>query len=285
MACLAQRDPVAALERGHNGYIYDQRYSRRPSPQEVTRVLSKILDDLLGRAGVEEILSHPWAKVHVITAMGIRLASVDRRWSVMAAIAIAAAANVINRRYISLQMKRYVFHSAGSDTPFLHLSDLPTTHLPLTRENLRAVLLASGAIPLVVEGVTIPGREGELHWDGGVVDYHLDLDFGAGDGIVLYPHFFDHIVPGWFDKAIKWRRGTAVNFDRALLIAPSGEFVEKLPGGKIPDRKDFYSMPESERMKRWATARDMSAQLGDELRELVATGKVADRIKPWGKPA
>jgi hypothetical protein len=151
----------------------------------------------------------------------------------------------------------------------------------LTRDNLRAVLLASGSIPLVLQGVTIPGREGELHWDGGVVDYHLDLDFGAGGGIVLYPHFFDHIVPGWFDKAIKWRRGTAVNFDRVLLVAPSAEFVQSLPGGKIPDRRDFYSMPESERIKRWAKVNEMSERLGDEMRELVATGKLADRVQPW----
>ena len=281
MACLAQRDPLAALARGHNGYIYNQRYSPKPSPREVTEVLTKILDDLLGENGVDEILTHPWAKVHVITALGTGFAANDRKWSLITALAIAATANFVSRRYLSLQMKRYVFHSAGSDTPFLHLSDLPTTHLPLTRDNLRAVLLASGSIPLVLQGVTIPGREGELHWDGGVVDYHLDLDFGAGDGIVLYPHFFDHIVPGWFDKAIKWRRGTAVNFDRVLLVAPSAEFVQSLPGGKIPDRRDFYSMPESERIKRWAKVNEMSERLGDEMRELVATGKLADRVQPW----
>jgi hypothetical protein len=281
MACLAQRDAVAALERGHHGYIYDQRYTPRPGPREVTRVLSRVLDDILGPSGVDEILSHPWARVHIITALGTGFAARDKRWSLMVALAIAATANFVSRRYLALQMKRYVFHSAGSDTPFLHLSDLPTTHLPLTRENLRAVLLASGSIPLVLEGVTIPGREGELHWDGGVVDYHLDLDFGAGDGIVLYPHFFDHIVPGWFDKGITWRRGTSVNFDRALLIAPSAEFVASLPGGKIPDRKDFYSMPESERITRWQTARKASERLGDEMRELVATGRVAEVTRPF----
>src|SRR6185369_3398743 len=69
MACLAQRDPVAALERGHHGYIYDQRYSPHPEPPEVTVVLGRLLDDLLGPGGVDEILSHPWAKVHIITAM------------------------------------------------------------------------------------------------------------------------------------------------------------------------------------------------------------------------
>jgi len=285
MACLAQRDPVAALERGHNGYIYGQRYSPKPSPREVTRVSSALLDDMLGPNGVDEILAHPWAKLHVITALGTGFAATDRRWSLMMALAISATANFVSRRWLALQMKRFVFHSAGSDTAFLHLSDLPTTHLPLTRENMRSVLLASGSIPLVLEGVKIPGRDGELHWDGGVVDYHLDLDFGPGEGIVLYPHFFEHIVPGWFDKGIKWRRGTPVNFDRALLIAPSKEFVASLPGGKIPDRTDFYSMNESERIKRWQIVKDKTGQLGDELRELIATNKVAERIRPWSEMA
>lgn len=281
MACLAQRDPVAALERGHHGYIYEQRYTPRPSPREVTEVLGRLLDSLLGATGVDEILSHPWAKVHVITAMGSGLAASARRFALAASLAVSAVANFVSRRALSLQLKRYVFHSAGSDTPFLHLSDLPTVHLPLTRENLRSVLLASGSIPLVLEGVDIPGREGEKHWDGGVVDYHLDLDFGAGDGIVLYPHFFDHIVPGWFDKGLRWRRGTAVNFDRALLIAPSAGFVASLPGGKIPDRSDFYSMPEAERMKRWQGVKEASERLGDELRELIASGRVGQRIRAW----
>ena len=285
MACLAQRDPSAALDRGHTGYIYDQRYSPKPRPREVTEVLSRLLDDLLGPTGVDEILAHPWAKLHVITALGTGFAASERRWSLIAALAIAATANFVSRRFLALQMKRYVFHSAGSDTPFLHLSDLPTTHLPLNRENLRAVLLASGSIPLVVEGVSIPGREGELHWDGGVVDYHLDLDFGPGEGIVLYPHFFDHIVPGWFDKGMRWRRGDAVNFERTLLIAPSAEFVAALPGGRIPDRRDFHELTEAERMRRWKFAKDASVRLGDEMRELVATGRVAERITPWGGSA
>jgi len=281
MACLAQRDPVAALDRGHHGYIHDQRYNRHPSPSEVTEILGHVLDVMLGENGAGEILSHPWAKLHVITAMGTGMAGSTQRFAIAASLAIAAATNIVTRRALALQMRRYVFHSAGSDTPFLHLSDLPTVHLPLTRDNLRSVLLASGSIPLVLEGVRIPGRERELHWDGGVLDYHLDLDFGAGDGLVLYPHFYDHIVPGWFDKALRWRRAGGVNFDRALLIAPSPDFVASLPGGKIPDRRDFYSMPESERIRRWESVREASARLGHELHDLIATGRIADRVVPW----
>ncbi|HEX2719108.1 MAG TPA: patatin-like phospholipase family protein, partial [Gemmatimonadaceae bacterium] len=112
-------------------------------------------------------------------------------------------------------------------------------------------------------------------------DYHLDLDFGAGEGLILYPHFYSHVVPGWFDKSLKWRRARPANFSRALLVAPSDEFVAKLPGGKIPDRRDFYSFPHAERKRRWQAALDASSALGDELRELVTTGRIADAVVPW----
>src|SRR5512132_1126574 len=48
MACLAQRDPVAALARGHHAYVHEQRYSPKPPAREVTVVLGRVLDLLLG---------------------------------------------------------------------------------------------------------------------------------------------------------------------------------------------------------------------------------------------
>ena len=284
MACLAQRDPVAALTRGHHAYIHEQRYSPRPSAREITGVLSRALDQLLGPAGVEEILAHPWARLHVITAEARGLAASERRLLLMAGLAVAAAANLASRRSLAWQMRRVIYHSCGDETPFRHLADLPTAHRPLSRANLRAALLASGSIPLLMEGVRVPGGAGEpggLHWDGGVLDYHLDLDFGAGDGLVLYPHFYAHVVPGWYDKALRWRRARGANFRRALLVAPSDAFVASLPGGKIPDRRDFYTMPEAERIRRWQATADASERLGDELRELLATGRLAERVEPW----
>jgi len=282
MACLAQRDPLAALARGHHAYAHEQRYARRPSASEVTRVLGRCLDLMLGEHGADEILSHPWARVHVITAEGRGVAASARRPVLAAALAAAAAANLLSRRALALQLRRCIFHTAGDDTPFRHLRDLPTTHLPLTRENLRAALLASASIPLLLEGVRVPGApDGGVHWDGGVLDYHLDLDFGAGDGLVLYPHFYAHVVPGWFDKRLRWRRARGVNFQRALLIAPSESFVAALPGRKLPDRRDFYALSEPERIRRWDAVLAASERLRDEMRELVATGKLIERVALW----
>lgn len=281
MACLAQRDPVAALARGHHAYIHEQRYSKRPSTREVTDVLARALDRLLGETGVDEILAHPTFRVHIITAVGRGLAASERRLLLAASIGFAAAGNALARRALALQFRRCIFHGAGDGTPFAALVDLPTTHVPLTAENLRPALLASGSIPLLLDGVKIPGTPRGVHWDGGVLDYHLDLDFGPGEGLVLYPHFYGHVVPGWFDKALRWRRARGANFRRALLIAPSDAFVRALPGGKIPDRRDFYAFDDAERARRWEAVRGASERLGDELRELVATDRLAERVRPW----
>lgn len=280
MAALAQRDPVAALERGHHAYIHEQQYSPKPTAREVSDVGQHVLERLLGETGVDEILGSATKRIHIITTEGRGLAGSDRRILLAASMAVAAAGNLLSRRTLSLQLRRFIFHSAGDTTPFSGLSDFVTTHVPLTRENIRPALLASASIPLVLEGVTIPGTNG-VHWDGGVLDYHLDMDFGAGEGLILYPHFYSHIVPGWFDKSLSWRRARVDNFKRALIIAPSDEFVATLPGGMIPDRRDFYTFPESERIPRWQQSVDASQRLGDELRELLATGRLIDRVRPW----
>jgi hypothetical protein len=132
----------------------------------------------------------------------------------------------------------------------------------------------------VLQGVPIPGAAG-IHRDGGTIDYHLDLDFGPGGGLVLYPHFYPHIVPGWFDKGLRWRRARAGNFRRALILAPGAEFVARLPNAKIPDRDDFYRMPNEERIAAWRRVVQMSEELADDLRELLATGRLADAVQPF----
>lgn len=280
LACLGQRDPLAALARGHEAYIHQQRYTKNPSPREVTTVLTRCLDHLLGAQGVQEMLDHPTLRVHVITAQGRGAAASQRRAVLAGALAVAAAANVLSRRTLAWQLTRTIFHAAGDASPFVQLHDLPTAHRPLTAENARAVLLASGSIPLLVEGVQLPDAPG-LHWDGGVTDYHLDLDFGRGDGLVLFPHFYDFIVPGWFDKALAWRRAGARNFSRALLIAPSAQFVASLPGGKLPDRRDFYTLRDDERATRWEAVARRTDALGEALHELIATNRIADVVQPW----
>ena len=281
MACLAQRDPVAALDRGHHAYIHDQQYTPRPTTREVTDVLSAVLARLLGDRGEDEILSHPWARMHVITSQGRGRANTTVRRRLGAALTTAAALNLVSRRTLSMHFKRVVFSNAGLDSPLRALRDLPTEFVALTRENLRDALRASGSIPMLVEGVSIASAPGGIHWDGGITDYHLDLDYGDHDGLVLYPHFYSHVVPGWFDKRLTWRRAGETNFRRTLLLSPSDDFVSQLPNGRIPDRRDFSAMSERQRISAWENVRAASAALGDELGALVSSGRIADRVESW----
>lgn len=280
MACLAQRDPAAAVARFEDAYIHRQKYSQRPSPAEVSRVGANLLDAMLGPNGAGEILGNARMHLHVVAVRARGFAARETKPVQLASLALAALGNALHRRTLRWQFERVIFDTAGDASPFRRLADFPTRHVPLTPDNLRPALMASGSIPLVLEGVRIPGSAG-VYRDGGVIDYHPDIDFGARTGLVLYPHFYPHIVPGWFDKALRWRKANAANFDRVVLLAPSAEFVAGLPGGRIPDRKDFYRYSESERILAWSKVCEASRRLGDEFSELAASGRWMERVRPW----
>ncbi|WP_224371242.1 patatin-like phospholipase family protein [Hyalangium versicolor] len=279
LSCLAQKEPVAALERMEEAYVL-QRYPPKPPPSLVSATSDRILDTVLGRDGVEQILGHPWARLHIVTALCRGLSAFEHPRVQMMGLALAAMTNLVSRRTLGLHMQRVIFHAAGDTSPFAGLKDLPSAHLPLTRENLRPALLASGSIPLVLSGVRIPGTRPGVYRDGGIIDYHLDLDFGPGEGLVLYPHFYPYVVPGWFDKSLRWRWARPRNFRRALIIAPSPELVARLPSGRIPDRDDFVRFSDEERIRAWRQVLSESRRMGDEFWELLSTGRLAERVRP-----
>lgn len=281
MACLAQRDALAALDRAHHAYIHEQQYPAKPTTADVSRVLSSILATIVRETDIADSLSHPWARLHIITSQARGLANTTTRALIAAALTTAASMNFVSRRSLALQFRRTIFSNAGADSPLRTLRDMPTRHVALTADNLLDALRASGSIPMLMNGVYIPSAADGLHWDGGVTDYHLDLDFGTGDGLILYPHFYSHVVPGWFDKSLPWRRAGVRNFRRALLLSPSAEFVQSLPRGRIPERQDFFAMSETDRIRSWERIRTASTALGDELGELVASGRIAERVTPW----
>ncbi|WP_434382028.1 patatin-like phospholipase family protein [Melittangium boletus] len=278
LACLALDAPVAAVDRFVEAYLA-QRFPPKPSPALVSQSSQGILDALLGEDGEAQILGHPWARLHVMTNRCRGPTASEQRHVQTLGLALGALGNLVSRRTLGLHLERVIFHAAGDTSPFRGLVDLPSVHVPLTRTNLRPALLASGSIPLVISGVRIPERVG-MYRDGGLLDYHLDLDYGAGEGWVLYPHFYPHVVPGWFDKALRWRRAGPANFRRVLLVSPSAEFVARLPFGKIPDREDFVRLTDAERLRAWRQVVDESARLGDEFREGLATGRLVERIQP-----
>ena len=64
------------------------------------------------------------------------------------------------------------------------------------------------------------------------------------------------------------------------MLVPSDEFVASLPYGKIPDRKDFETMPAAQRIKYWQTVISKSDVLGQAFRDMFNNQKIVEYVKP-----
>jgi hypothetical protein len=280
-AAHGQKAPLTALEILREKYIA-QSYSDKPSLHDVSTASRAILDSYITDKTAREVLSHPFMRLNIITARSTGLGKGDRPLPSMIHLGLAAWCNLFSRKTIQLFFKRALFFDARSTAP-MDNDTIATEMIELTKDNLKDAVLASGSIPLVMEGVSgIPGAPG-VYRDGGVVDYHLDIPFRTtGDGLVLFPHFYDYIIPGWFDKMLPWRRGTGDFLKRVVLISPSAEFVKKLPLGKIPDRNDFtlFMGRDKERISYWNRVTEMSRMAGEEFMEAVSSGKISEIVRP-----
>ena len=107
----------------------------------------------------------------------------------------------------------------------------------------------------------------------------MEGNFNSQDGIVLYPHFMERIIPGWFDKFLPWRKPRKENLHNMLLLAPSPEFVAKLPNQKITDRNDFYIYEQDERIRIWEEVAAAGQELADEFMEGIEKQNVAGKLK------
>jgi hypothetical protein len=281
LACLGLADPLAGIDRLASHYSR-QRYSARPTMQEISMEARKLVETMLGPGGAPEIANNARVSVHIVADRARGLLRSDSKPLLRGGLALCAAANALSRRSLRLSFERVLFH-AGEPVPSLtRLRDLPTRCVQLTERNVREALLASGSIPLVMEGVrNVPGAPPGVYRDGGIVDYHFDLPFFDGEGLVLYPHFYPHLTPGWFDKSLRWRRVNPVYYDNVLLLAPSPEFVAGLPYGKIPDRKDFETMDDATRFAYWQTVLGESVRLAEEFAHMAETGAGLERIRPF----
>jgi hypothetical protein len=268
-ACLVMPDPVAAINRLEQGYLY-QHYASKPTPAQVSEVSQDILRQVLGDGGAAALANHPRIRSHIVTARGRGPAAVASTPLLATGMGAAALGNAISRRLLNLHFQRVVFHSSPAPGPGLTLHDFNTCYCPLRENNVNAALHASGAIPFVLTGERdIPGAPPGQYWDGGIIDYHFDLGQYLGEGLILYPHFSASVIPGWFDKFLPWRKAAIDDIDKLVLLCPSEDFIADLPLGKIPDRSDFTSMGEAERVRYWERCVQRSAALAEEFGEIL----------------
>lgn len=280
MCCLATGNPVAAVDRLAERYS-EERYSEQPTMKEITDKARDMVKYVVGESGVGEIANNKWFKTYVVAdrCRGLRSTAPKPMQTLM--LGGAAVANIFNRKTLSWFLERTVFTNNPQRLP-APWDDIKTSTVALTKDNVIDVMMATGAIPFVLDAVRdIVGAKPGLYWDGGITDYHFDLPFNDSDKLVLYPHFSSTVIPGWFDKKVPWRKVHESHFDNVVLVTPSREFTAGLPHGKIPDRDDFMKFPYNERMEYWRTVIQRSQQLGEDFKNLVETGAGLDQIRQF----
>ncbi len=279
-ACYAQNDPLAAIDRFESAYL-EQSYAPNPDMKEISEKGRDILRHVFGDDGPSQIVSHPVLRSHIMTVRSGFLTSSDSRSSLKFGLTVSAIANFINRRALGMFFSRALFYDARDLPPFFDVKDFPLETIALSETNIVDAVAASGSVPLVISGIEdIDGAPSGVYRDGGVIDYHLDLPLAVPGRLTLFPHFFDRLIPGWFDKRLPWRKPDLKHVDRTILICPSAEFVSRLPNAKIPDRTDFVNMTEEQRMRSWREAVSACKELADDLADVLDNGKLAARLQP-----
>jgi hypothetical protein len=279
-ACL--NDCESGFRRLEHDYIA-QHYElepgrKRPTAAQVSHEFGRGLHEFYGgRFG--EVLRHPRWRLHVMTSRGIGLLAREHPVFTPLGYAGAYVTNLVSRGLMDAWLERVVFSSTLEGVPHalpFDMSDYRTRQVALTAENFMKAIQASCSIPFVLQAVHgIAGAPRGAYWDGGITDYHLHLNYRSprsGPGLVLYPHFQKQLVPGWLDKALKWRHRATPFLDRALVLAPDAQWVRTLPNGKLPDRTDFtrYASDLQARIQAWTMAARASEQLADEFAQWLA---------------
>ena len=274
-------DNVSAIQRFEHAYI-QQRYETPPSPAEVTQEGRKILAQVLGPNGASELINNPIWKTNLSAVRSKGLLASENKILLSAGLLAAALGNLSSRGRLRHFFERAVFSPGGGQNGGFHFDDFVTHQISLTEENLLDTILASGSIPLVMEGISsVDGAPPGMYRDGGFIDYHFDFKFEAPDGLILYPHFYSHLSAGWFDKFMPWRRVASSNLDKVVMISPSKSLVASLPDGKIPDRDDFKNLDNDSRIARWTLVTEQGKKMADEFYECWQKGVLADLIVPF----
>jgi hypothetical protein len=281
MAAFCQPDPLAAIATLEQAYIAQQ-YTTQPSPQEVTRQTRRILDAYIDDHEIDAMLHHPFMRICFLADKCKGLLKQELLFSQWTGLLLAAGVNLLSRNGLGYFLERGLFSGHGSCPPFAAMDQFPLNRYDLTPENFKSALLSSGSIPVAMEGVSDIDGAPVVFRDGGILDYHLDIPFlPDSDNLVLYPHFYETITPGWFDKALH-RRPSNKNMENVVLVAPSPLFVETLPFKKIPDRKDFmtFKRKDGERKDYWRTVVERNKQMGEDFFEAVQSKKIGQIAKP-----
>jgi hypothetical protein len=233
--------------------------------------------------GIAEIFANEKYRLHIGTVRchGGLNAKVRRQGF---ALARAGLLSTFTDRHLIGLAERTIFSDPRSAIKFTARDGFAARHAKLTPQNFAKALRASGAIPVYMAPVHLDEDPKHIYHDGGMLDYHpVPANFWPPqDGLVLYPHFYDHFKLRWFDKFYPWRKVPSHKLDNVVMLAPSRDWVKALPDSKIPSRQDFpkYRKNEAERFEKWHEVVRRSHALGEEFIDACQSGKISDMAQP-----
>ncbi len=281
-AAYASKNPIRSLDIFTESYL-KQFYTSKPSRKKVTDESIRILNDFLKDDNIDFILNKSKINLSIISAQCTGLSAIESNAALALSFFPAFILNLFSRELLLKIYTRTLFHDTRNTPPFIDSFKI-SNRVKLTGKNFKQALLSSGSIPFAMEGIkNIDGAPGGTYRDGGLTDYHINIDFGVKDGLVLFPHFSSKVIPGWLDKSISWRKPDKEFFSNTVLVAPSKKFIEGLPLGKIPDRTDFKTFlgRDDERLANWNKVITKSSIVGEEFMEAASSGKIRGIVKPF----
>lgn len=266
LACLGMKNPVAALDRLLERYSSES-YGNKPDRNLITQKAYQMMEYVLGAHGAEEIVFNHQVKNHVIVARAKHWCASEKVGLQSLGLASSFLLNLVKRDWLSLMFERCIF-SADHSKQTMKFPGFNTQQYDLNVNNLKQVLMATGSIPLVLWGQDgIGGANPGRYRDGGIIDYHFDLPFYQTQKLVLYPHFTEKPIAGWFDKKIYWRKIPQQHYDNVVMLTPSASLVESLPFKKISDRNDFKRLSDNERQNYWQKVIESGQYLAEAFSE------------------
>ena len=277
-ACAMQPDPVKSLARLAERYTAET-YAKNASAETIAQACREMVANLFDDAP-ERLFANEHYALTLTTVRARGLLASEARPAQLAGIIAAAATNMLSRNWYARHWHRVWFSDRRHGAPAL-AGDFPTHVVALNEDNLGDALQATAAIPLVIAGVSNPAHApAGVYRDGGLIDYHMDLPYAGLDDLVFYPHFYPYMVPGWFDKALRWRRPQAGRLDNVVMVAPSPKWVARLPHGKIPDRGDFKQFDDAARQRYWKQVTAETQRLGDAFLDAIERQDLPARLQP-----
>lgn len=281
-AAWLQPQPEDCYQRLLHAYI-DVDYRRSDTPADIQSTLATLIDGYIEDDALPFALTNNKYRIAIIACRARHLLAAKASWIRRLGMGLAFLANCMSRALIHHFAERVVFYSGPKPPPFCLRKDFLGIYNPLSETNFKSAVLASGAIPLVVEGIRdIYGAPYGYYIDGGLIDYHLNQSFNAhADDLTLFFHHQERIIPGWLDQRLKNRRPPQEIMDNVLMVFPADHFLARLPGGKVPERTDYitYIDEPARRKDNWRKAVAMAAPLGEEFVELVLSKKLRDVIE------